>query len=222
MSYPPTFDYYQPAGGSSHARRASVMMYVIGALVLLSGFCCLGMGAMVPKLAQRPDFARTIHSIPNMTPALFQAGMLVMGVIAAIIGIAYIVLGIFVGKASGPAIITAIVLSILCELLLLLYAAAVFTKQGSPAAICFLVVPLVLIGVLLSWLFQAQKSPRRGNMPADYANQYWQYYQQQQNQGMGPYVPPAPPPQMFPPPQPPPPQNPPVPPPPPADNPPQS
>ncbi len=212
MSYPPNFDYYKPATQNTPARGASILMYVLGAIILLSGFCCAGMGVMIPQLMKQPEFARTIGSIPNATPEIMQIGLLIVGVLAAVAGIAFLVLGFFVGRGSRAAIIISIVLSILCGFLLLLNLLQAFVPR-EPAnqrilGACFIVVPLVLMGFLIRALFRALKSPPRGAVPPDYANQYWQYYQQQQNQPSGPYAPPAPPPQMFPPPPPPPPPSP--------------
>jgi len=48
----PNFDYYQP-DALAPARRAGLLMYVMGALLILSSLCCGGVGAMLPQVIAR-------------------------------------------------------------------------------------------------------------------------------------------------------------------------
>src|SRR5438874_39697 len=105
----PSYGYPTPASDPGAApRRAGIMMYIAGALVTLLGFCCVGVGALLPDiLAQQPQLSEQFSQIPNFTPKLFQAVMVVAGAMSALLGIVLIVLGRFIGKGSKVATILA-------------------------------------------------------------------------------------------------------------------
>jgi hypothetical protein len=244
MSYPspyqpppqqsyPNFNFYQP-DLLAPARKASMLMFLVGGLTLLSSLCCAGVGSALPRLmAERPEAFEEIQRIPNMTPELAQVFMFVLGGLAFVLGVAFLVLGAFVRRGGKGAITTAIVLSILLALLTMLQAIQPLMQIGSLkgpqllATACFIIVPLVLLLVLIAWLFQAFRAADQ-IAAQRYAMQYYQYAQQQQayapQQGQYGYPPPAgtpppppaPPQQHYPPPTPPPWSAPPPPPPPPS------
>src|SRR4051812_43124410 len=121
MSYPspyqppqqqpyPNFDYYRP-DLLAPARRASLLMFLVGGLTFVSSLCCAGVGSALPRLInERPEAFEELQRLPNMTPQIAQVLMFVLGGIAFLLGLAFIVLGVFVRRGGKGAIITSIVL----------------------------------------------------------------------------------------------------------------
>ena len=129
---PPTgysnFDYYQP-DLLAPARRASLLMFILGGLALLSSLCCVGVGTMVPQLMQQPEFAQRMQSIPNASPEMLRMAFIAMGSISILFAIAMIVLGVFVRRGGKGAIVTALVLNVIAVLLMLVYIAGGGTSR---------------------------------------------------------------------------------------------
>src|SRR5438128_18031 len=111
--YPTSFDYYQPTEDPlTPARRASMLMFFVGGMVLVGGFCCIGFGAALPNLLQQqPELAQQMSAMGNFPPNEIQTAMIVLGAMSLIVGIAMIVLGRFVCNGGLGAILTAIVLA---------------------------------------------------------------------------------------------------------------
>jgi hypothetical protein len=228
------FDYYQPAAGSDPlgpARRASSLMYGLGGFIAAGGLCCAGVGAMLPQmLAQQPELLDEIAaSAPGITPEFFQWIFVGLGALGLVVGIAMLVLAYFVRGGGLAPIVTAIVLTVLMTLYLLLNLVLTLVGlAGGGAAgaggagqamlgLCFVIVPLGLFGLLLTWLIQAARSAGQVRAQREQQQaQFWQYQQQQhaygQGYGAGGYAPPG---GAYGVPPPPPPGAPPVPPPPP-------
>lgn len=224
MSYPspyqpptpqpyPTFDYYQP-DLLAPARRASVLMFVLGGLAVASALCCAGVGAMLPRMmGENPAAFAEFRRLPNVTPETMQAVLVVMSAVVLLVGVAYLVLGAFVRAGRRGAIITSIVLSILAILLLGLNVATglmqSFSRPQTAVGVVLLAVPLALLLLLVRWLLRAARAPDAA-LTQQYAAQYWQYQQQQAYAQQYGYGQPPPPPGTYgyPRPQPPPPQAP--------------
>lgn len=166
------------------ARRASILMYVLGGLTLLGGLCCGGVGIMLPNvMSQRPDLFSQAELPPEATPGLIQGVFLVLAGLVLLCGIAYIVLGFFVGKGGKAAIITSMVLTVPVVLYLVVNLIASVTlgaragRADSLGGACVSIVPLVLFVLLFVWLVQAVKNVSRVQAQAAYGQQYWQYGQ---------------------------------------------
>jgi len=191
------FSYYQSQDDLlAPARRAGVMMFVIGGLLALGGLCCGGLGAFAPieeVMAQNP----ILNSTPGMTVEILKMGIIVMGVLALLFGMAMLVLGYFVRGGGIIPVVIAIVLVALATLfnLVNLASTAMQLRGGGPemlGGMCVNIIPLVLLLVLLAMLIQAAKAaPRVAMMKSQYQQQLWQYQQQQQMYQAG-YVAPPP------------------------------
>ncbi|MGE5611731.1 MAG: hypothetical protein ACM359_20965 [Bacillota bacterium] len=189
------------------ARRASTLMFILGALGVIAGLSCLGMRAIVPWNNLPPELARSFEQFEaqtHMSPATFIAGAaLTVGVPSLLL----IVLGFFVRRASRIAIYLSAGLVVLILLVLTLNILRGLTDivrvpQAAHQALlgtCTVLVPTVLFGLLLTWLAQAARSSGALQEARDrYQTQYWQYLQQHQQYGQ-PYGSPYP---MQPPPAP--------------------
>jgi hypothetical protein len=192
-SHYPGYIAYQP-DPLAPARRASVMMFVLGALSLLMGACSAGVGAMIPQMLQQPDFAAALAQNPEISPQLLQTRCVGFGILSLVFGMALIVLGVFVRRGGPGPIIGAIVVTSLALLIVLLNTIGPIVSPRFGAqlggVICMGVVALALLVLLLVWLIQAARAaPHVRLYRAQYAAGYWQY---QQPYAAGPYAPPPP------------------------------
>ena len=201
------FNYYQPPDVLGPARRASVIMFVVGGLLALGGLCCGAVGAVVPLdqvMSQNPALAGR----PGVTPELMKVAVIVMGVLALLFGVALLVLGYFVRGGGMGAVVTSIVLVGIAVLLGgLMVVSALFelgSTGGGPqlfAGMCIYILPLALLVALLVQLIAAARmAPRVALAKGQQQQLLWQYQQQQQMYQAG-YT--APPPPQPPPPYPP-------------------
>ncbi len=194
------FNYYQPQQDVlAPARRAGVIMFIMGGLLAIGGLCCGAVGALAPLdeiIRQNP----TLSSTPGVTPELMQVSVIVMGVLALLFGMALLILGYFVRGGGMAPVVTSIVLVGMAVLGgALVVVSGMFQLQrggGGPEmflGMCIYILPLVLLIVLLAQLIRAAKmAPRIAMMKSQYQQQYWQYQQQQQMYQAG-YVAPPPP-----------------------------
>jgi hypothetical protein len=188
------------AAASAPARRAGVLMIVMGALTLAFGMCS-GIGLVLPEelvkqqleiMPATPDRPMTIDSLRRQS--------LISLILLVGAGIPMIVIGVFVRRAGKAALITGIVIASLAILFLGLSAiSALALATRSPVMVlsaCVTAIPLALFILLLVWLIQAVRGASGlQQMQSAYQQQYWQYQQQQQAYGLpGQGFPPQPPP----------------------------
>ncbi len=170
---PPSFDYYQPAQPGTPdllapARRASIVMFVVGVLFLVCGGY-IGIASSVLNMNQILEQQRP--SLPPEAQGMFTPEILrayFVGIcIAAIIGAILMVgLGLLVRRGSFAGIVTALVLTILGLLCFLCPAVGtipMFTRLPFQAGITLLIlaVPLLLLGLQLVWLIQGASGVSR-------------------------------------------------------------
>jgi hypothetical protein len=175
-------------------RRAGILMFVLGGLLLLCGLACGG----VSLLPLDQLFAQSGRQMPaGVTVNVLRIAYRLMGVLGLIVGLLITVLGIFVRRANKGAIIAAMLVSGMVILGFLFFALAGLVSQGmggSGEAVLgmgLLLVPVLCFVWLLAWLFQAYRAAGQvGLLQAQYQAQYYQY-QQQQMYGGG-YAAPAP------------------------------
>ena len=214
------------------ARRAGIMMIVLGVLYVFCGLCMAGMGWVMqqPDFTSQPQYAelqKTIATVEQQAGVSMQTILFMMGLIPLIVGAVTGGLGFFVrGGGMVSVVLSVAVVGIqLLVLGLIIVMGTIQTVATDPSqaiGVCFYIVPFVLLALTLFWLVQAarattQVAAARQNYQAQ-LYQYQQYqdsYRQQTGQqqgypqvppqqpGMGyQYPPPAQPPQQ-PPPQPP-------------------
>ena len=228
MPYPPPggpgYPAYPPIRDPRSAGRwASVLMYVLGALLLLCGGGIVAGSAianwdeMMQKVEQvnGPEFTAQMRS-QGTTPAQVKAIMIFCGVMGLIVAVGYLVLAFFVGRVNMGAIITSIVVTGLVALSSLcpgISALVMSTRTGPQGLLggCMMLIPLLLSIVLMVLLINAARVASRWKQYQQmYAAQYWHHQQQQaayqqaappplgQGYAYGYGVPPAAPPQAPP------------------------
>lgn len=192
------FNYYQPAEDPlAPAKRASLMMFIMGGLIVLPSFCCAAMGLALPAMMAQQPGALGDLTAAGMTPELVQRMFTIGGAVGLFIGIVMFVLGRFVRRGSMGAAVTSIVMVALIALYLLLNAIGLLVMQLPPPqmvlGLAMSVVGLALLGLLIVWLVQAViAAPRVATMKSQYQQHYWHYQQQQQMHQSGYAAPPPP------------------------------
>lgn len=185
----------------SPARRASLLMFILGGLTLLGSLCCGLVGAMIPNLiAEQPEIMQDIQLPVEVTPNVLQIVMIVLAALIFLYGVLTLVLANFVRRGSKGATITAMILAVLVILYLTLNAVTAAVTQGPRAAggLCAIVIPAAIHILLLVWLVQALKSIPAFRAAQDYQARYWDYvrqyqaWQQQQQMQQGAQPPPPP------------------------------
>lgn len=131
---------------------------VVGGLMIVFGLCMGGVGSFVPldQLLKQQNY----QPPPGMDLHLMKMELIVMSVLALVAGIAEIAFGFFVRRGSRSAAVGSIVINLLIALFLVGNIATGIWKvgMGSPQAmggLCFWLLPIVLLGLLISWLMHA-------------------------------------------------------------------
>jgi hypothetical protein len=211
--YPGNYGFDPAAGLLAPAKRAAILMFVLGGLNLACG-ACVGVFARIGPIDQL--VARANVQLPpdlNMPPEqLFRIFLGILAALSLLHAIAMIILAVFVRRGGIGSIVTSIVLCVLVLLLLAMQGigAVVRGAAGQPQGLIFFVIGIGLYGLLFAWLIQAARAAAAVKTMR-MQSQLWQIQQQQQMYGQGGYAPPPPPPPP-PPPQQTPPQIPPQPP----------
>jgi MFS family permease len=181
-------------------RRASVVMFILGGLALLCGALFFAATSRLPDVAQLesagmklPDTTGTPYTPAQVLHAMF----LVVAVGMALVGAAYIVLGLLVRRGGRIAAMLGIGLTGLAVGWVLLNGISVFFVGGNIATgICGIAFAGVMVPVLITlikWL--AQSLPAARQLAA--YRQHWAlqqmylYHQQQLQQPLGPAAAPA-------------------------------
>src|SRR4051794_20268969 len=197
---PPTSGYEDPL---SPAKRASILMIVLGALMLLYGLCN-GMSTFIIDNAQLEKQMNMFSKEPSpFSPQTMRTITVIFS--ALVMGV-----GIFMLSTAGPvrrgsslaitiALIGVIILCAVLGLFTVVMALAGFVMPAAFVGVCVCAIPTALFGLLLVWLFQASRAGGRIQlMQAQYQAQYMQYQQMMQQYGQAGYgygypAPPAPP-----------------------------
>lgn len=182
--------HYQPVDLLAPARRAGVLMFILGGLGVLVGVCLSAILLTVPmeQLLSQPGV--TIPEPPpelGMSKAQFvKMAAVTWTVVVAVVSVALVVLGFFVRSGRGRAApVTAAVLTglVLAVLLLNVVTSLAGAAVGGPAAIlgaCMVIAMAAPFVVLMVWLIQAVRAaPRAAAMRQRFQAQYWHAHQQQ-------------------------------------------
>lgn len=175
------------------ARRAGVLMIILGALAMTCGTCALGFSyTPTDQLpAEQQEAFRQMEEQVGMSLMTYMrwagAGLMVPGV-------AFVLIGVWVRRGTRAAIVTAMVAAGLAVLYFAL-GSVLMLVRGAGIQACFQLVLVAPFGLLIVWLAQAWRyAGALGASQSQYQAQYWQYLQQQQQYGQqypaGGYAPP--------------------------------
>ncbi len=194
-------EYPPPMGDARRpAKRAAVLMWIIGGILLAGGMCCGGF-ASVPldqwPAESQPQMQELQADLDFSVQALFAG----MAMFVGIPGLALVILAFFVRGGGAGAVITGIVFTSLFALLIgawvILGGLGLISGGGIDGqellGVCILALPGTLLVWQLVWLVGALRAaPAVQAERMQHASQYWQYQQNQRTYGG--YAPPPPPP----------------------------
>jgi hypothetical protein len=196
-----------PPNPLAAARRASVVMFILGGLMLACGGTCAGF-SFFPTDQLRADPNTRFGELDDM--AMREVGIgfmqivLIVGLVMLAPGLLYVILGFFVRRGGLPSVVVALVLTsilLLLDLLGIVSAVVQIGRDPSRAGgVCFYLVPAALLGTLMYFLIGAARASGHVRAMRDqHASTYWQYQQNQQaygqaGYGYAPQSPPPPPP----------------------------
>lgn len=185
--YDPYAAYSQMGDALAPARRASIMLFIVGGLLTLLG-ACNGISSVMLD-AQQLAASNQQFMAPGQPSPFSPEGLrmfaIVCGALTFLCGIVLVGLGVPVRRGNRPAVIGALIISSLLTLLvggfMLLALLGGIVQPMLLVAACVTLVPLVLFGLLVIWLIQALRAAGP-NLQAQMQQQaaYWQYAQQQQ------------------------------------------
>lgn len=205
---PPPYPNYG-AGGSpdawvapylAPAKRAGLLLIVLGALGLLAGTCFFGVSFALPTMNLPTEQAAELQRMEERTGVPMTRLFLIAAGLAAIPAVALLVLGLFVRRGGAGAAVTAIVVvSLLIVLMLVQLLGALAGNPNPLAGACFAAIPLALLGLQLAWLIQALRAAG----PLAAARLHFGHQASQMRQTQAVYSAPSPWPMQPPPPPPP-------------------
>jgi hypothetical protein len=191
--FQPNYSHYSPTPGAHPTlARAALFLFIIGGLTTLGGFCFSAVMAVTPLNAMEEALAQQQKSISEPIP--FTAGAMkttfvILFVGLAIVGVIHFALGFGVRKGNMPAIVSAVIITGLSLLLLLLFVfLSLLTIAINPMAGAFDVLltglPTVAMVFQFIALIKARSVAARGPMSPQQQQQHqmqmWQQQQQMQ------------------------------------------
>ena len=201
-SYPPPpypqgpvdFSYYTPqADLLAPARRAGILQMIVGSLLLLCGVC---VGALPWTLDIGDLFAQSGMAVPELPPGMsveqvFRILYTSIGAAGGLLGVALLVLAVYVRKGSMGAAITSIMIDGLVLLFLALNLIGALIQMASQPAVGILtviivLVPMSLFGLNVAWLISAARNASRVAAARQQIQVQYQQYQQHQQAYMQP------------------------------------
>jgi hypothetical protein len=199
------FGYYagsQEPDPLAPARRASVLMWVLGGLMMLLGVCNVvtAFASPMEEVLHRQEAMMPSGQTPPLTAEQFRIATIAMAGVIFVIGAIVLTLGSGVRAGRSGAIVGSMVIAGVIELVLalslLIMMIAALKAPALGGFACVFAIPFGLFALLLVWLARSVHAAGRIRaMQQQYAMQYWQYQQQQQAYGQGygtPGVPPPP------------------------------
>jgi hypothetical protein len=195
------------------ARRASVLMFVLGGLLLGCG-CCIGAMSQVPMDQMAGPQSAQLQQIDQQFVAKMgfslSRAFLIAGLASGVPGLVMLVLGGFLRRGSMTVVVISLTVSLLASLLLAaalglmviggLSGTSGVSGRQTLTSLGVWTVPLIMCLVLDVWLIQAiPNASKLAAAKAQFQVNYWQYQQNLGNQTPWTSTPVPPPPGLQPP-----------------------
>ena len=176
-----------PSRRSCHI--AAIVLFVVGGLICLLGFCLLGSGLIVSSNLIPPEDMAQLDEMQSQIGMPFGLILAISGGCACLPGVLYVVLGFFVYRASRIAIIFSLIVTGLIAMLTLLNAGGSIMNARSESSASLLgmfCVQVVILGILAALFMLLLRAFRAAVRPVEpqtaYTAQWQQYYQQYYSQ----------------------------------------
>lgn len=185
---PPQMPYYAaPVDPLAPAKRASLMMFIVGPLIVLMGGCMLSMPPIL-RISPSPEVEQMRRQVEQELHAPLETVFTRYGAVMVVLGLVILTLAFFVRRAGRTSTVISCVLIGLLGLYSVLNVAGSLL-MGNIAGACMSVLMVALFGLMLVWLIQAAIAAGNVHLAQQqYAAQYWQYQQTMQayaNSGYG-------------------------------------
>lgn len=184
--------YAPPVDGLAPARRASLLMFLISGLLLLSSTCMLCFPYWIKMLPpDQVDQMRHQQAVQQTQMPLERVAFIEgLGMVG--IGLPLLILGVLVRRGGRVATIVSIALVGLLTLISIVDLLNAFAAPSGPGIIVVFVLIAAVLSLLLAWLIQAARAVKSVAFTQQeaqrlYAAQYWQYQQNLQAYGQGGY-----------------------------------
>jgi hypothetical protein len=190
---PAHYAYAQYDAYFAPARRAGLLMFILGGIGMTCALCMGIVAAVAPmeRLIAESGVALPSASETGVSPeTLMRLGYGIIAGGALLFSLLILILAVFVRRGSAAATITAIVIDsiIILALGINTIGSLVQVLRNPSALIGVVIVVAMLAGfvLLLVWLIQALRAAATIKaMQIHYQQQYWQYQQQQQMYAYG-------------------------------------
>jgi hypothetical protein len=190
---PAHYAYAQYDAYFAPARRAGLLMFILGGIGMTCAFCMGIVAAVAPmeRLIAESGVVLPSSAETGVSPeTLMRLGYGIIAGGALLFSLLILILAVFVRRGSIGATITAIVIDSLIILLLGINAiGSLFQALRNPSALIGVVIVVAMLAgflLLLVWLIQALRATATIKaMQTHYQQQYWQYQQQQQMYAYG-------------------------------------
>jgi hypothetical protein len=190
--YTPTYGMFPDV--LAPARRAGILLIVLGSLMFIYALCNGGSTAILSTEEMRKvqqDFSAVGES--PFSPETMRKATVIFSGVVAVLAIGFIFCGVLVRRGNGPATVTALVLnSIILLVSLLFLVGTIVVALAVPlmlVASCFILAAVALFALGEFWLVQALKVPAQlAAMQQQYQMQMWHYQQQAQMYSAGSYA----------------------------------
>jgi hypothetical protein len=177
--------YGAPANLLGPAKRASIMMFILGPLLMACGGCVLSLPALI-KVLPPENSRQMMEQMQNshIPEAMFIPVVIVSGILLLLPGLTLTILGFFVRKGGAiPAVISMVLvgLILLYNVGSLVMALLHVTDANGASSACVDVIAVGIFGTLFLWLLQAARASSSIKLAQQqYHAQYWQYQQNMQ------------------------------------------
>jgi type II secretory pathway pseudopilin PulG len=177
-------NYYGPPSAANPlapARRASILMFVLGTLGLLCGLFMLLAGAVLTpaRVAASPQAAQIQQAEAQLGMPIEKIAQLV----AAMMGLPallFLILGFFVYRGSKVGIILSLILTGITLLFLAVdLIAGALGGAANATGMCIMSISIILSGLLFAWLIQAIRASSAVTAMAQQYQAQYAYHQQQ-------------------------------------------
>ncbi len=137
------------------AKRASILMFVVGAMALLFGGCMGFTAAMLPRLRDMPEVRQTLATLESQAGVSATTLIIIAAVLFGVIGLAQIILGIFVRRGGLVIAIVGIIFTSLVLIYMCINLAISIITPGQLGGACMSVVVAAVFVAQLILLIQA-------------------------------------------------------------------
>ncbi|HEY1684553.1 MAG TPA: hypothetical protein VGG19_07310 [Tepidisphaeraceae bacterium] len=154
---------FEIADAQAPARRAAIMMYLLGILGFFGGIVIAIVGLALRDILSQPQFAEVFRHAGISASAL-QLPIVIVGAVCCLGGVAMAIMGLFVKKGAVLALLASIGLTIIALFTTgVIFLASLLAARSQDdvtvaSGVLILSVPVLLLVILFIWLMAALRN----------------------------------------------------------------